>query len=88
MFKMLFSSFRWSVSLFGLKHSHDLHDVAHFVLVGSSVQAVPGVEHVVQVGHLLSTHTTSGLVRRAPPPGGLHLRTVKTLTLSRVQMVF
>lgn len=34
------------------------------------MEAVPGVEHVVQGGHLLPTHTASSLVWRAPPSGG------------------
>lgn len=36
-------------------YSHGLDAVADFVLVGSSVEAVPGVEHVVQVSHFLLT---------------------------------
>lgn len=36
-----------------IRHSHSLYDVAHFVLVGSSVETVPCVEHVIQIAHLL-----------------------------------
>lgn len=32
---------------------HGLYDVAHFVLVGSSVETVPCVEHIIQITHLL-----------------------------------
>lgn len=35
--------------------SHGLDDVAHRMLVGSLVQAVSHVEHVVQVAHFLET---------------------------------
>lgn len=35
--------------------SHVLDDVAHRVLVGSSVEAVSHVEHVVQISHFLET---------------------------------
>lgn len=42
----------------GCRHgisSHGLDDVAHRVLVGSSVEAVSHVEHVIQVVHFLET---------------------------------
>lgn len=35
--------------------SHGLNDVGHRVLVGSSVEAVSHVEHVIQVAHFLET---------------------------------
>lgn len=34
-------------------YSHGLYNVAHFVLVSSSVETVPRVEHVVEIAHLL-----------------------------------
>lgn len=34
-------------------HLHGLHDVPDLVLVRSAMKAVPGVEHVIQVSHLL-----------------------------------
>ena len=36
-----------------IQYSHSLNDVAHFVLVGPSVQVVPGVEHVIEVTYFL-----------------------------------
>lgn len=36
-----------SKTIRGISYSHSLYDVAHFVLVGSSVKTVPGVEHVI-----------------------------------------
>lgn len=48
-----------------------LHDVSHLVLVGPPVEAVPGVEHVVQVAHLLRTQRRAGVLGRAPPLEGM-----------------
>lgn len=45
-------------ALFGvIIYSHGLDDVAYFVLVGSSVETVPCMEHVVQIAHLLLKRT-------------------------------
>ncbi len=34
-------------------YSHSLYDISHFVLVGSSVETIPCVEHVIQIANLL-----------------------------------
>lgn len=47
-------------ALFGvIIYSHGLYDVAYFVLVGSSVETVSCMEHVVQIAHLLLKRTES-----------------------------
>lgn len=44
------------------EYLHDLDDVASLVLVGSPVQPVPRVEHVVQVGSLLKQENPTKLL--------------------------
>lgn len=51
-------TFRTKSLIGAIIYSHHLYDVAHFVLVGSSVEAVSRMEHVIQIAHLLMKRMT------------------------------